>query len=366
MKAGSLAVWCAAVLACAGCAAGSSVAPVSQRALDATHRANAAGTPSFRVFTAGSTPGLPVTAVPRDIAAGPGGTMWFTDYHTPAIGSISPSFKIREYATGLGTGALPYAIVAGPDGNMWFSDADGAIGRITPAGTISEFRSALLAKAAPAGLVAGPDKAFWALALGPPSFLLRVTLDGAISSSPIPNALIPDGSLAADAAGNIWFFASRTDRSYVLVQRTRDGRLVVHPMGLIDKGEQCCPNLSTEHIVIGFGGNPWFTTPYAGVKNSYSQIVGTFASAGATLFDVKSAGYLALPSGIASAPHALWFAGSNPLSFDGALWRIDALGRQIVYPIPYDPAGLAAFDDTTLWFTSQAQGRAPQIVEAVF
>ena len=99
--------------------------------------------PTFKVFTAGTTPGLPVTAVPRDIAVGSDGTIWFTDLNTPAIGSITTKLKIREYAAGLRNGSQPYAIIAGPDGNMWFSDGVGAIGRITPAGKITEFHSGI-------------------------------------------------------------------------------------------------------------------------------------------------------------------------------------------------------------------------------
>jgi streptogramin lyase len=294
--------------------------------------------------------------------------MWFTDLNTPAIGTISASSKIREFRTGLESGAQPYAIVAGPDGNMWFSDGAGAIGRVTPSGSITEFHSPLLAASNPVGITVGADDAIWTITLGSGSFLVRVTLEGKMSSFRVPEYLIPDGALKADSLGNIWFFASLKNHSVVLVQRESDGTLVTHPTGLMTRGEPCCPNLAAQHIAIGPDGNPWFTTPYFGLPNKDEPLVGTFASHRATFFDVARGGitYPVYPSGIVTTRRYMWYSGSNPIGFNGALWRMTAQGKQIVFPIPYDPAGLAATDDTTLWFTSQAQGRAPQIVEAVF
>jgi streptogramin lyase len=324
--------------------------------------------PKFTVFTAGTTPGLPITAVPRDIAAGPDGTIWFTDLTTPAIGSISPKLVITEYTVGLRNGAQPYAIVAGPDGNMWFSDA-AAIGRITPAGKIVEFHSGIPKGVSPGGLaVGGGGKAIWSIGVGTPSVLLRVSLDGVISTFPIPPRLSPDGSIAADAAGNVWFFASRPNHNVILVQRTKGGGIVLNRTGLVTKGEPCCPNIAANHIAIGSDGSPWFTTPYFGVASSFYKMVGTFANGKTTLYRTVTGKltYQVFPSGITSPGGSLWFSGSNPLSFDGALWRLTTNGKQVAYPIPYDPAGLTATSESVVWFTSQAQGRAPQIVRAVF
>lgn len=121
----------AVLVALFGCASSSNAVTLPSSAPDGVQGSIA---PTFHVFTVGKTPGLPITAVPRDIVAGPNGTMWFTDLNTPAIGTISTGLKIREFTTGLGTGAEPYSIVAGPDGNLWFSDGAGAIGRVTPSG----------------------------------------------------------------------------------------------------------------------------------------------------------------------------------------------------------------------------------------
>jgi streptogramin lyase len=310
-----------------------------------------------------------VTAVPRDIAAGPNGTTWFTDLTTPAIGSISAKLVIREYTSGLRAGAQPYAMIAGPDANMWFSDGAGAIGRVTPAGTIAEFHSGIPHGISPGGLAAGHDgKAIWLLGFGTPSVLLHVSLDGTISTFALPKNLIPDGSIAADAAGNVWFFAIRPNHDVVLGQRTKGGGIILNETGLITKGEPCCPNIAPNHITIGSDGNPWFTTPYFGLASSYAHMVGTFANGKIKLYPPAThrLTYSVYPSGITSPGASIWFSGSNPLSFDGALWKLDTNGSQTAYPIPYDPAGLTATSESVLWFTSQAEGRAPQIVRAAF
>jgi len=98
------------------------------------------GSLKFTVYTAGQTPGFLAGAAAVDIAVGPAGDMWFTDFETPAIGRIATNGTITEFTSGLIAGAKPYSIVAGPDGNMWFSDNSGvALGKITPDGTITEY-----------------------------------------------------------------------------------------------------------------------------------------------------------------------------------------------------------------------------------
>ncbi|HEY1237656.1 MAG TPA: hypothetical protein VGE91_04915, partial [Solirubrobacterales bacterium] len=68
---------------------------------------------------------------PRDIAAGPEGSLWFPDSGTiAAIGRISTTGQITEFSAGLKPGSVPVGIAAGPDGNLWFADGARAIGRI--------------------------------------------------------------------------------------------------------------------------------------------------------------------------------------------------------------------------------------------
>ena len=334
--------------------------------------AAAAPAPTYRVFTAGGTPGLPASAEPRDLVVDSTGTVWFTDLGTPAIGRITPDFKVHEFKSGLQSGAQPYAIAIGPDGNLWFTDGSGAIGRVTSSGAIAEFPTPHAAEAAPDAIVAGADGALWSVAIGSASggtsYLIRVTTAGKASSFAIPRALIPDGSLQADTAGNLWFFASLANHDVVLVQRTSAGTFISHATGLITKGEPCCPNLATNHIATGPDGNLWFTTPYFGQANVYAKLVGTYAAGKATFFDAatKSISYPIFPSGIVGGKRVLWYSGSDPIGANGAIWSLTTAGVQHAYSIPYNPASLASAGNAKLWFTSDVQTRAPQIVFADF
>ena len=48
---------------------------------------------------------------------------------------------ITEFSDGITAGAQPYDIALGPDGNLWFTEFNGGnqIGRITPLGVVTEF-----------------------------------------------------------------------------------------------------------------------------------------------------------------------------------------------------------------------------------
>jgi streptogramin lyase len=67
---------------------------------------------------------------------------------------------LKEFSTGIVSGAIPKYIAAGPDGNMWFTERQsGKLGRITPAGTITEF--SVDSASAPNGIATGPDGNLW-------------------------------------------------------------------------------------------------------------------------------------------------------------------------------------------------------------
>lgn len=137
---------------------------------------------------------LPGTgAMPSAIAAGPGGTLWFTLNQGNAIGRITTGGEVSTYPLptpsagpdealwfveiGAGqagrmstSGAItelplpdratrPHAIVAGPDGALWFTEwGAGRPARVTTEGKIQEFP---LEGADPHGLAVGPDGAMW-------------------------------------------------------------------------------------------------------------------------------------------------------------------------------------------------------------
>jgi streptogramin lyase len=99
-------------------------------------------------------------AGPYDIAAGPDGNLWYTEYLGNAIGRVTPSGLVTEFAIPTSSSS-PSGIAAGPDGNVWFVEYDGnKVGRITPSGTITEY-TIPTAASHPLGITTGPDGNIW-------------------------------------------------------------------------------------------------------------------------------------------------------------------------------------------------------------
>ena len=113
----------------------------------------------FPVLTAGSNP--------SGIAAGPDGALWFTETNAyGAIGRITTTGSVTEFALASSYFTLPYQIVGGDDGNLWFTEMYGnKIGRISTTGTAAEFPLAT-ASAQPHGITKGPDGALWFVEIG--------------------------------------------------------------------------------------------------------------------------------------------------------------------------------------------------------
>jgi streptogramin lyase len=160
--------------------------------------------------------GLDSGARAETLAAGPGGTLWFTDQgSTPAIGRITTAGAITESThanSGLDSGSMPDAITAGPDGNMWFTDQNGAIGRITPAGVITEFTPAnsdLDSGSSPVQITIGPDGNLWFTDRGSTPAIGRITPAGVVTEFTHANSGLDTDSLPwgiiAGADGNLWF-----------------------------------------------------------------------------------------------------------------------------------------------------------------
>ena len=118
---------------------------------------------------------------PEDIAAGPDGALWFTNYDYPtggnSIGRITTSGSVTTY-TGSGIDD-PLYIAAGPDGALWFSDDHRidhngyAIGRLTTDGHVTTYTGNGIGK--PFNITAGPDGAMWFEQLRRPSPKVRQT-----------------------------------------------------------------------------------------------------------------------------------------------------------------------------------------------
>jgi streptogramin lyase len=78
-------------------------------------------------------------AGPNEIAMGPDGALWFTEFSGNKVGRITTAGTITEYRVPT-PASNPAEIAPGPDGALWFTEYSGnKIGRITTAGVIAEY-----------------------------------------------------------------------------------------------------------------------------------------------------------------------------------------------------------------------------------
>jgi streptogramin lyase len=356
----------ATVLSACGSPQQTASALPAQARIAAVRRA-AAPVVVVRTFTAGTTPGFLATAFAYDITLGPDGNMWFTDGGTPAIGKITPDGKVTEYKAGMTRGARPYAIAAGPDGNMWFSDECGGIGKVTPNGKITEYSIDGISTAASPNGIASSGGAIWTMAQGPPNLLIRVDVaNGNLKAYPTPAKYSFDGSLAADAAGNLWTMGSIGENG-IMIERKPQGAFVFHWTGLVHAATLCCPNYAPRRIVIGPDGNPWYTTLYWLRKTEAGNVIATTSASGTTIFPVDKPliPYTAYPSGIAVMNKHVWFSGDDPFAVNGGLWRMNENGKQIAFPVAANPVQIAPDGAGNMWMTAEGFDHPAQIVEVV-
>lgn len=164
-------------------------------------------------------PGGTFTAYPlwplshaNEITAGPDGAMWFTDLGTNSIGRIAMNGRVDNYGLPTGPFANPYGIAVGGDRALWFAEEyGGRIGRITVSGRIQEF-TIPNRHTHPQHVVAGTDGSLWFTDQGDASgheAIGHVTLDGAVTEYPLPTVGAVPGDLALGPDGALWFSESR-------------------------------------------------------------------------------------------------------------------------------------------------------------
>jgi len=328
---------------------------------------NQSAAPTLHAFTAGTTPGFLSSAAAWDVAPGAGGSMWFTDPGTPAIGTITETGTVHEY-TGLPLYSKPYSIVSDGNGDAWFTDGGTAsVGRITAGGSIKEFTDPKLANTYPSDITIDRSNTVWFIATGPRSVLGEISPSGKLTTQYVASDLSPDGSLIADNSGNLWFFAmNNANFRTAMVEHRADGTVTRYFTKMQPGFEPCCPNLAPKRLAIGPDGNVWFTTLNEVVINSPANWIGNFTPTGSeSLRWVRSGSihYPAYPSGITSANGLLWFTGDDPFQLNGGLWSMTTSGTMTAYPISYNPVGIVAGKQNHLWFTSHFGGQPSQIVE---
>ena len=245
---------------------------------------------------------------PRGIAAGPSGTVWFTQTgsHTGSegIGRITASGTITEFP--LPDGSVPFGITMGPDGNMWFTELFGRIAMITPSGMVTTFPARLQNE--PLNIVSGPDGALWftedGIVNGGTGAIGRITTSGDLTEYLLPTptgAYSGAGDIAVGPDGNLWF-------TWVTLDPTQPLATASHSVGRITPS-----GTITEFPVSADGGWP--------------------------------------PGGIAAGPDGnLWFAQGHANS----LGRMSTAGVLTEFPVPTIdsfPADVTVGSDGNVWFS---------------
>ncbi len=279
---------------------------------------------------------LPEGSRPGRIAAGPDGSLWFTDFSDPPrIGRMTPAGDVALFPSGAREGFSPFDITVGADGNAWvtyvhFND-DGSINRMTPSGEHTEF----LSNSGSIWITAGPDGNLWiSQFIGA---IARMTTAGRITDFPLPNAVPGDITVGPD--GNLWFTHH---------DQTRIGRITL--AGAVT-GPFLVP-ARPARITSGPDGNLWFTE-WDGNRIGRMTTSGTV-----TEFAIPGSAYdlVAGPDG------NVWFSyfrGGNRI---GRLTTDGTLLEDI--PIPEPTSSLTVGADGNVWFTQSSAGKIGRIALA--
>jgi sugar lactone lactonase YvrE len=119
--------------------------------------------PATHAITEFAVPHSGSASSPHEITSGPDGNLWFTEALADNIGMINPNTHAMNEFPIPTAGAYPVGITAGPDGNIWFAEewSGGKIGMINPnTHAITEY-TIPYANTSPYGVVAGPDGNLW-------------------------------------------------------------------------------------------------------------------------------------------------------------------------------------------------------------
>ncbi|HEX6688504.1 MAG TPA: hypothetical protein VF085_07545 [Solirubrobacterales bacterium] len=274
--------------------------------------------------------------LPWDIAAGPDGNMWFTDHDGSAIGRITTSGSITEFALPDPEGR-PMEIAAAPDGNLWFTDpANQTLGRVTTTGSISEYDVSKYPTTSPTGVTGGPDGNVWytfgngVAKRTPGGEVTEYHLgNGWCGTTAMPIVTGPDGALWFTSCGRVG-------------RITTGGAITYVELGSFD-------DVFADSIAVGPDGNLWVGT-ISGNTPVDCSIVRITPGMGTKWFPLPDN---VCASSIAAGPDGnLWIiGGGNGLEIE----RMTTAGQLTGYPIPLGWGliwgGVAAGPDGNIWFS---------------
>jgi streptogramin lyase len=266
------------------------------------------------------------------ITTGSDGALWFTNTDGESIGRITTDGTITSYSDP--SIDDPYDIAPGPDGALWFTNnGNNSIGRITTTGAVTDYNSATISK--PLGITAGPDGAMWFTNGGNNGndSIGRITMSGSISAFTAPSISSPM-AIAVGPDGALWFTNGGDDGLGMSIGRiTATGAVT----GFSGPGMEC-----PEGITAGSDGALWFLDPCLGAigRISTTGSVNDYAYA-----DLDGSGGITLGS-----DGALWFTNAA----NDSIGRVTTSGAitSFIGPGISSPTDLAAGSDGAIWFTN--------------
>ncbi len=299
--------------------------------------------------------GITAASAPVEIAAGPGGNLWFIQRATNQVGRITPNGKVTEFGAGITAHSFLQGIAAGPDGDLWFTQQDSdQIGRITPHGKVTEYSAGITTTSGLMGITAGPDGNLWFTQTASDQ-IGRITPHGKVTeySAGITAASEPDG-IAAGPDGNLWFTQTASDQIGRITPR---GKVTEYSAGITAAS-------GVSEIAAGPDGNMWFTefngNRVGRITTGVSSAVGTITEFSTGITSNSN------PRGIAAGPDGnLWFTEFN----DGQVARITPKGKVKEFSTGIAaasrPAGIAAGPDGNMWFTEFVDSSVARITTGV-
>jgi virginiamycin B lyase len=197
------------------------------------------------------------------MTAGPGGTVWFTEYSTDKIGVINADTALITEIP-ITPGSHPYGIVEGPDGNIWFTSAGAnQIGMIN-ATTLKPKYFAIdsSGNGEPEGITVGPNSNLWFTLTGTNTIgEFNPTTGKMVGEYPVPTLNAGLSQIVSDPAdGSLWFTEATADKVGKINATTKVATDFPVPTAGAAPGA----------IVVTRNGTIWFTEPNANRIASFS------------------------------------------------------------------------------------------------
>jgi streptogramin lyase len=310
------------------------------------------------------------TVAIHGITAGPDGNVWFTDTNANAVGSITPSGSITEFAeAGL---FMPRGIATGADGNLWVASRTGhaptaVVTRITPDGTSTNFPVPVFLEGtfgipSTLSVTLGPDGNIWYSEAGYSviSSIGNVTPDGQATGYPIPGSrnFVVDEGMTAGPDGNVWFVADVVTGNNPVGRITPDGQYTLFPTPHDEH--------AISSITAGPDGNLWagaFQQDRPGHQaGAFAAIDRITVDGQFTVFRLPQHPDTGFAPSITVGPDGnIWFT-------ESALNRIGSMtldGQITEYDVPTpnsQPELITAGPDGNIWFTEPGSGQIGEFV----